>query len=125
MYKVRYRPLPPDRVSLDPVLIRAVPSRHAIYAYVDMSQLDPALIPSLETIGEGTTSIYDWRPDGPAADPAVELRVHRVRQVPGSGLAMVEIAPGVIHLSVDRDLMKADLAERLGAHATQFMRLMQ
>ncbi|MEU0516610.1 hypothetical protein [Streptosporangium sp. NPDC006007] len=106
-------------------MIHAVPAQGLIYAYVDPALIDPMLIPTLESIGDDTTSLYDWRPDGPAADPVVELRMHRVRQVSGSRLAVAEIEPGVIHLSVDRSLIALDLAQRIAVHATQLMRLMQ
>lgn len=123
MHTIRYRPLP--YAAVDPVMIHAVPTQGLIYAYVDPALLDPMLIPRLESIGRDTASLYDWRSEGPAADPVVELRIHRVRQVPGSQMAVAEIEPGVIHLSVDRSLIAVDLAQRIAVHATQLMRLMQ
>jgi hypothetical protein len=125
MHKVRYRSLPSGPATLDPVMIRAVPTRRLICAYVDPALLDPLLVPTLEAIGEDAASVYDWRSDGPVQEPIVNLRVHLVPQVPGSQFAFAELEPGAIHLSIDQDLIRADLASALAVHATQMMRLMR
>lgn len=124
MHRVQYRPLSKARAGIDPVMIHAVPTQHLIYAYVDLAQIDEVLLPELDALGEELTAPYEWRDDGPSANPAVELRIHRVREVPGSRLVSVDLEPGLIHLSIPRDLIKVDLSRAIAAHSTQMMRLM-
>ncbi|MGV9536601.1 hypothetical protein ACWEU6_36120 [Streptosporangium sandarakinum] len=102
-----------------------MPACGLIEAYVNPAMVEPLLIPELERIGADTASVYDWRPDGPAADPILELRIHLVSDVGDGLLVRAELEPDVNHLRVDKSLMKPDLAVSLSAHATELMRLMR
>ncbi|WP_068924934.1 hypothetical protein [Planobispora rosea] len=106
------------------MLLRAVPGRRAIITYADRSLIDPLLASAMEDLGRQLAQPYEWREDGPAEDPAVELRFHRTRRVPGGRLVAAELEHGIIHLLIDRSLIAPGLAAAMAAHGTAMTRLM-
>gem|GEM_PF-3227091 len=122
MLRVHTRLVPPELLAGWLTLFRLWPCCGTVHTYMSEGHIHPALATEITRLAEQiSVSANLVALTKPRTTPALNVRYHRVRNLPEGKIAVAEVdaATDTAHFRVAADMITKEMADALAVHATR------